>query len=268
MSAPPEATADNRNQFLFAMDFVLRRIYSKEAEKQGITEAAAMIRIKCPKCSNTISLDDKQAGQIGLCSECGAKIRIPAKKAKPPAPAAKSVEKKPAKVSPPRDDDDDQDEQPKGKDDSGDKKCKKRRAASMSDESKGNIATAIAFVPAVILLGLGSIFINRLGIVVAGVSAFLMLTCSLMVARSAMADSTGKFMMVLLVPIYFAFYAISDWKQHRSFFVSYMGFLALLLASLGGIYLHESMKEARRDATRKRIDQSTSVVIVQVFHAV
>jgi len=40
-----------------------------------------MIRVKCPKCEKTLSIDDSKAGGVGSCPGCGQKFRIPGVKA-------------------------------------------------------------------------------------------------------------------------------------------------------------------------------------------
>jgi hypothetical protein len=37
-----------------------------------------MIRIKCPKCANPLSIPDAQGGGVGVCPKCGQKFRVPA----------------------------------------------------------------------------------------------------------------------------------------------------------------------------------------------
>jgi hypothetical protein len=37
-----------------------------------------VIRIRCPKCSERLALDDAHAGLVGECPDCGARFRIPA----------------------------------------------------------------------------------------------------------------------------------------------------------------------------------------------
>jgi len=40
-----------------------------------------MIRVKCPKCEKTLSVDDSKAGGVGSCPACGQRFRIPGVKA-------------------------------------------------------------------------------------------------------------------------------------------------------------------------------------------
>jgi DNA-directed RNA polymerase subunit RPC12/RpoP len=47
-----------------------------------------MIRVKCPKCSQALALDDGKAGTVIACPGCKQKFRVPAPKAGTPAKAA------------------------------------------------------------------------------------------------------------------------------------------------------------------------------------
>src|SRR5687767_6047075 len=57
-----------------------------------------MIRIKCPKCQQVLSLDDALAGTICSCDHCGQRFKAPQPKAaagkKPAVPATKAPAKK------------------------------------------------------------------------------------------------------------------------------------------------------------------------------
>jgi hypothetical protein len=47
-----------------------------------------MIRIKCPKCANSLSIPDAQGGGVGACPKCGQKFRVPAAATKSADPSA------------------------------------------------------------------------------------------------------------------------------------------------------------------------------------
>src|SRR5262245_12798383 len=60
-----------------------------------------MIRAKCPKCAQVVSLPDSAAGGIGSCSHCGQKFRVPAATRKPaPSQEAKANPAAPAPRKP------------------------------------------------------------------------------------------------------------------------------------------------------------------------
>jgi Leucine-rich repeat (LRR) protein len=58
-----------------------------------------MIRAKCPKCTQILSLEDAAAGSVASCPHCGQKFRVPG--AKKPA-AAEPPKPKPARPAPPQ----------------------------------------------------------------------------------------------------------------------------------------------------------------------
>ena len=183
-----------------------------------------MIRLKCPKCSEILSLDDSEAGQVAKCTDCGAKFRVPDRKGTAAARAAKGPEKAaaPAKRAKSDKEEEDNEDQP------GKKKPPKKQ---QDPERKSPVAIAIGFLPCLLLLGLGSIFINRLGIIVAGVSIILMLACGLMVYRTSVKDSLTEAIMAV-------------------------GFLVLAGAGIGGMFLNEARIEAKRKETKQLLKMS------------
>jgi hypothetical protein len=67
-----------------------------------------MIRSKCPKCANALTIPDAQAGGISSCPECGQKFRVPAAAKKagsgPPEGAVQASTPPPKPHRPPSDD--------------------------------------------------------------------------------------------------------------------------------------------------------------------
>jgi hypothetical protein len=216
-----------------------------------------MIRIKCPKCSITLTLDDADAGQVGQCTSCKAKFRVPARKAAAPPPEDDEEDQEPAGRGREDEDEDDNDDM----DEEQASSPKRRKAEGLSESARGTIVTSVIFFVVIVVLGTGGIFINQLAILVTLVSALLMLTCSLMVAREAMADGTGKFLMVWLIPLYFVYFVFSNWERTGRLFVPYVGFLLLVLASIGAYLLHEERVIQKRKDTKARIGLAVPAIV-------
>jgi len=181
-----------------------------------------MIRLKCPKCATTLSLDDSEAGQVGKCTDCGAKFRVPAKKAGATGRPTKETAKASTPAKRPRDDEDDEDEE------NTSRPKKEGKTKTKANDAKSSKVTLVALVPIIILLGLGSIYINRLGIIVAGVSIVLMLASGLMVYRTSI-------------------------KENTSLAIMAVAYLVLAGAAIGGTFLREDILEAKRKETRELI---------------
>jgi transcription elongation factor Elf1 len=187
-----------------------------------------MIRIKCPKCSTSLTLDDDEAGQVGECTDCGAKFRVPARKAAAPVRVAKgdAVKKRP----PARADDDDAED----RDDEPRQAAPKRKPQGMSEAVKANLVMACVFLVAIVVLGTGGIFINNLAVLVTGISVLLMLVTGLLAARGA-SGSTGK--------------------------LSIAGFGLLAVVSAYAYMLHEERVVEKRKATKERIGNAEIAVV-------
>ena len=70
----------------------------------------------------------------------------------------------------------------------------------------------------------------------------------------AMNDGMLRFWMVWIIPLYFLFFALSNWERTRRVFIAYVGFGLLGLACIGAYFLHEGGLERQREVTRKMID--------------
>ena len=140
-------------------------------------EAGTIIRIKCPKCSIVLNLDDDEAGQVGKCDDCGAKFRVPAKKAaaasKPSARAEEEEEEE-------KDEDEDEEDEGDERDE-----VSSKAAALAAKQAKMKIVTSIASGVGLLLLALGGVFINMVALLSAIISILLIVICVLLAMREA-----------------------------------------------------------------------------------
>jgi hypothetical protein len=221
-----------------------------------------MIRLKCPKCSFALTLDDSKAGQAVLCTECGAKFRVPARKSAVPARPAKESEAKrspPAVVDDEEDEEENEEEETEGSDEPR-MASTPRKSAAMSEEAKSTVKLAVFFLVATLALGVGGMFIHHLAILVTAISMLLAMTCSLMIAREAWSDGMGKFMMVWLIPLYLMYFVYENWTRTKELFIPYIGFLVLAGVS---VYAHLTFEERmveKRKATKAKLTQGPAVV--------
>jgi hypothetical protein len=222
-----------------------------------------MIRLKCPKCSFALALDDSKAGQVGLCTECGAKFRIPARK---PAASGRPTKEAEAKRRQPASADNDEEEvEGDETDDQSDAPRKApppRKSQPMSAEAKSTLGLCVFFLVAILALGVGGMYIHHLAILVAGISLLLAMTCSLMIAREAWSDGPGKFMMVWLIPLYLVYFAIENWSRTKELFVPYVGFLLLAVASIFAFLHYEESVVEKRKATKAKLSQGPAIVLM------
>jgi DNA-directed RNA polymerase subunit M/transcription elongation factor TFIIS len=174
-----------------------------------------MIRIKCPKCAAPLALDDDQAGGVGECTECGAKFRVP--KAKAPVRTRKADADDDDEDEDDDDEDDEEEERsssrarprrrPRGRDeddeddDEGDTVMgPSRRSRATSGTLKGNLIMVGIMLVIVMVVGLASIFLNKLGTTGFIGSVIGALLCSIMVVRAATKDGgTLAFICVVLM---------------------------------------------------------------------
>jgi hypothetical protein len=208
----------------------------------------------------TLTLDDAEAGQVGECTDCGAKFRVPVKKAAAPAKSAKGDTAK--QRSRDNDDDeesDDQEEKPR-------KSAKPSKTKAGESSARDTIVLACGFLAAIVVLGTGGIFINNLGIIVTGVSLLLMFSCSMMIAREAWADGMSKFMMVWLIPLYLMYFVTENWSRTKQLFIPYMGFMILALVSAYSVVLHQDRVEEKRKATKAMLDRVQAVRVWEYRH--
>jgi uncharacterized Zn finger protein (UPF0148 family) len=225
-----------------------------------------MIRLKCPKCSFALALEDSKAGQVGLCTECGAKFRIPARKS---AAAARPTKESEAKRRPPAiADDDDEDEGDEDEsDDEGDEPRKAppaRKSDAMSAEAKSTVRLAVFFLVAIVALGIGGMYIHHLALLVTAISVLLAMTCSLMIAREAWSDGASKFMMVWLIPLYLLYFVYENWSRTKELFIPYVGFLLLAVASAFAYLQYEDRILEKRKATKAKL--ALEPAIVRMYH--
>jgi len=220
-----------------------------------------MIRIKCPKCSSTLTLDDAQAGQVGQCPECEAKFRVPARKAAAPARAAKDDEEKRRPPSRERDDEDDDQDEADDQDGQPRQSPQRRKSKGLSESARYTLVVSGGFLIAIIALGTGGIFIPRLALIVTGVSVLLMLTFSLMMAREAWADGMAKFMMVWLIPLYLFYFVSENWGRTQRLFIPYVGFLVLAVVSAYAVVLQDERLDEKRKATKAKIDHAVTAIV-------
>ena len=179
-----------------------------------------MIRIKCPKCSVVLKLDDEEAGQVGQCDDCGAKFRVPAKKAAAPVKATKRAAEE---------DEDDED----GDDDEQDDLAS-AAAAAASRKAKSNIVMSVGGGVGLILLALGGVFIDMVALLVSVLSFLLIIVCMLLALRQAY--RTPRLMMAAVA------------------------FLVLAGISVGAYFVHGSRVSAYRQRMKKELDEKTSLV--------
>jgi hypothetical protein len=220
-----------------------------------------MIRLKCPKCSFALALDDSKAGQVGLCSECGAKFRIPARKPAAPARPTKETEAKRRQPAVADDDEDEgEDDDTADQDDEPRKTPPPRKSQGMSAAAKSTLGLCVFFLVAIVVLGIGGMYIHHLALFVTGISVLLAMTCSLMIAREAWSDGAGKFMMVWLIPLYLLYFAIENWSRTKDLFVPYVGFLLLAVASVFAYLHYEDSVVEKRKATKAKLTLEPAIV--------
>jgi hypothetical protein len=152
-----------------------------------------MIRIKCPKCAAPLALEDSSAGGVGECTECGAKFRVPAAKAKPPKRASRVVDDDEEDDYEDEDDEDEEDERGPGRrrarrsdiEDDEDEAIPQRKAPSNSGSLKGNLITVGIMLVVIIVTGIAGIFLKKIGVLVFFGSVLSALLCGVMVVRAA-----------------------------------------------------------------------------------
>ncbi len=181
-----------------------------------------MIRIKCPKCSVVLKLDDEEAGQVGQCDDCGAKFRVPAKKA--------AAAPRPSDPDEDEDDDDDDDDEEKDPDDV----ARSKAAAEASKAARAKMIMSVAGGLGLLLLALGGVFIDMVALLTGVLSALLIIVCLLLALREAY--RTPRLMMAGVV------------------------FLVLAGISVGAWYVHGQRVTAYRQRMKKELDGSTSLV--------
>jgi DNA-directed RNA polymerase subunit RPC12/RpoP len=247
-----------------------------------------MIRIKCPKCSAPLSLDDDQAGEAAECEECGARFRVPAAKT---ATAARNGGKGPSSRSRQEDDEDEEDsEEYEDESDSVEEELeverkKPARASKMSDSTKMNLYLIVGMIVATIVLGIDSIFVRKLGIIVAGACCVGMIYCLLMLSVMAKQDN-GPWMAILwlppiagclaafmifegtntrvavgfgsLMPLFVIAFGALTWKRTQRLVISYVALYILCGACLGATAVNMGRLEARRVQVRALVDQAQS----------
>jgi hypothetical protein len=214
-----------------------------------------MIRIKCPKCAFSLALDDDEAGQVGECTECGARFRVPTPKAGAPG---KSRPPESKKRPPPRrrDDDVDEDEddfEEKEEEGTLDKPIKLK---GMSPMAKMNIQMAITFCVCIVILGVAEIFIPRLGLALGIACEAVHLVCTLMVARQAWSDSPITFLLVWFCGPFFIYYCITNWDRTQSLCVTAVALWLMAFVSYFAHGLQEGRKEVRREEIREMLFKS------------
>ncbi|HYV36152.1 MAG TPA: hypothetical protein VE988_10640 [Gemmataceae bacterium] len=193
-----------------------------------------MIRVKCPKCAFSLALDDDEAGQVGECTECGARFRVPTPKAAAPSRPRPAEDKK---RPPPRprdyDDDEDEDEDEEELDDQKPKKpAAKPRAKEAREQTKALIQTAVSLVLCTIVVGVAGIFISRLGMAAAILGVLAFAGCSGMLARNANADSGMAAFLIMLGPIVYIAFLANDVLQ----FMPELQMILVVLLVGGPIY--------------------------------
>jgi hypothetical protein len=185
-----------------------------------------MIRIKCPKCAEVQTLDDDQAGQVGLCEDCGAKFRVPAKKA---------AAARPAKRSAVEDDEDDDDEETDDEEDAAPKKKSKGKSGA-SAASGSRLPMSIGIGVAALLLSLGGVFIDMVGLLVAGLSFGLVFVCALLCIKEAY--RTPRLLSIAL------------------------GLVVMGLLAVGAIMVRDQRISAFRQQMKKEIDEKAALAWV------
>jgi hypothetical protein len=212
-----------------------------------------MIRIKCPKCSFTLTLDESLAGQVGQCTECEAKFRIPARKAAAPARPGKDDQVKKKPPSRPAEEDDETDDDG-GEDDKPLRAPKKRKSNETAQSVTANIVRSAVFVVVIIVLAVGGMFIHHLAIITMAVSAVLAAACGLMAIKSG---TTEPYMpcigfILLAVMSYFANQRYEDRmvekrKETKAKIVQVRpGFSTLVASRMGPVPVPGGFNDARQ----------------------
>jgi hypothetical protein len=266
----------------FALDAGLARRYSKMNARRPVTETARMIRIKCPKCSIPLSLDDDLAGQATECERCGSRFRVPAPKA---GAAAKPSAGKPRRAD---DDEEDEVEDYEDDDESAEEEVaterKKKRASKISDSTKLNIYLIGGMLLATVVLGVDSIFVRKLGIIVAGACGVGMVYCLLMLSVMAKQDN-GPWMVFLwlpgvvgtlasflvfgdasattkvtliygsLLPLFVVAFGLLTWKRTQRLVISYVALYIMCGTCLGATAVNMGRIETRRAQVRALVSQ-------------
>jgi hypothetical protein len=218
-----------------------------------IDEADVMIRIKCPKCSFPLAVEDDQAGKPGDCTQCGSKFRIPM----PKATVRDDNEKgRPGRR---RDDDDDDDE-----DEADDRPRRRRRAKAwkMSTSARMNIQMSIALLCTIIVLGVASCYIPALGVIMFWAGLFWYWACTFMIARMAWEDGFLTFILVWYTP-YFFIYVVKHWDRTQRLVISSIAMFFICMVGMVGTMIYVARLEIKREIIRQRIkDEGASIVRV------
>jgi hypothetical protein len=168
-----------------------------------------MIRIRCPKCSERLALDDADAGRVGECPECTSRFRIP-------VPRQQAVVEAPDR----RDDFDEDEERPRRRDDFDEEERPRRRkrrrrskqgSFSLCDNLPGSYVTQSNLG---ILIGL-----------VLNVPAAIML-------RDPRTSAVAALLMVLALPFWLwgcAAYAKNKGQSEMFGFLGFFGLLGLIV---------------------------------------
>jgi len=245
-----------------------------------------MIRIKCPKCTAPQSLDDDEAGGVGVCDSCGAKFRVPAAKPK-------------ARVPVPRDEDDDDEDEEDEDEGEDDRPARKRRAPrkrpvssvtgdeeeysaekEMIEREKAkrlqeiaaeqfamNVRMAISLFFATVFLGVAGIFLNRVAIYTIVIGAVLQILTMIMVSALAKQESTMWFLLTRAVPGMVMVFAIMHWDQTKRYVIANIAGGALVGVGVLAFIIHTGKKEARRAIIAERV-KTVQVIMHQPYRLV
>jgi DNA-directed RNA polymerase subunit M/transcription elongation factor TFIIS len=235
-----------------------------------------MIRLKCPKCAESLTVDDEDAGGVGECGECGAKFRIPAAKAKPARVSANNRADddedgdKVAAGPPPRrqrravaDDDDrprrrvvrdDDDEEDEPDDFGRPRRRKPKRTAAQAEQLRMNIQMGISLGVVAILMAAASVFIYGAGFFIAYAALFLAILTGIAMMITVYRDSPAWALLIFLVGTPAAIvYAIMNWEKIGKLMLIQCAFTFVFICAFIGGSINLGWREVSRELKWQKI---------------
>jgi hypothetical protein len=234
-----------------------------------------MIRLKCPKCAESLTVDDEDAGGVGECGECGAKFRIPAAKAKPARVSANNAtdddedDDQVAAGPPPRrqrraaDDDDDrprrktirdEDDSEEDEDSSRSRRRKPVRTVVQAEQLRMNIQMGIALGVVAILLAAASVFINGAGFFIACGALFFVILTGIAMMITVYRDSPAWALLIFLVGTPAAVvYAIMNWDKIGKIMLVQAAFTFVCICAFIGGSINLGWRDVSRELRWQKI---------------
>jgi DNA-directed RNA polymerase subunit M/transcription elongation factor TFIIS len=245
-----------------------------------------MIRLKCPKCAESLTVDDEDAGGVGECGECGAKFRIPAAKAKPARVSANNAtddDEEADKVAagpPPRrqrrlaDDDDDRPRRRTSRDEDDEEEEEEEdnfgrprrrppvRTAAQAEQFRMNVQMGISLGVVAILMAAASVFIYGAGFFIAYGALFFVIVTGIAMMITVYRDSPLWAILIFLVgtPAAIA-YAIMNWDKIGKLMLIQCAFTFVCVCAFIGGSINLGWREVSRELKWKKIRPPTSMLV-------